>query len=593
MKKKFGIDLGTTNSAMSVYTGNNSSKMIILDSGKTTMPSCVMWLGGENWVVGEEAYMNRYKENVCYSIKNKMGSDYKAIFKYEGEEKELTPTEVSSLILKELVKRARHLYPNIEDVTITVPADFIAKQREETKKAGEAIGLNVVAIISEPTSAALCYPNSERSKEVLVYDLGGGTFDVSIVSIEDYSKEEEDNTVFDMLGVSLKSEDKSATDKRYEVLVSEGDRNLGGDDIDDEIIKILFKNYNKLNSKGKLGIPRIQDIITEEELEKLKLRVERHKKDLDSGMATSVFMEVHGHTLTLERKYVEEGIRRVYNKTKLLMGRALANNKVDRNNVKEIVLVGGSTKSLVLQRLIADGFSECKVSSALNPDEAVAMGASIQTAVTTGVSSTSIMDVSPYTISVETISETVTGDLVRGKTVPLIRKNTLLPVRVVKQFAVHNESKTLVTDLFLGENVLVSELNHVASVELEREESGDQATLIVIVDSNGIFKIKVESGGSEREVELLNILGVTMKEKKVSPYSRLVSRWESILETKKVKITEELRNALDSFKENGDAESKAIIQKHMDSLEHEEITREKTTLFSSTQEDVEEHEDGE
>lgn len=586
MGKKFGIDLGTTNSAISVYTGNNASKMIILKSGKTTMPSCVMWLGGENWVVGEEAYNNRYKENVCYSIKNKMGSNYKAKFKYEGETLELTPTEVSSLIIKELLDRASYLYPEIKEVTITVPADFVASQREETKKAGEALGLNVVAIISEPTSAALCYKDDKKSRDVLVYDLGGGTFDVSVVHIEDYSKDtvSEDNTEFSLLGVSLETDNKMKVDKRYEVLVSEGDRNLGGDDIDEEIIKILFKEYNKIRSKGRLDVTKIQDEISREEYEKLKLQIEIHKKDLDSGKAINVEINVQGHEMVLTRDYVEQGIRKVYNRTKLLMGRALANNKVDRNNVGEIVLVGGSTKSLVLKNLIKDGFPECKVSDALNPDEAVALGASIQTAVTTGVSSTSVMDVSPYTISVETMSETISGDLVSGKTVPLIRKNTLLPVRVNKGFGVHNDGNLLVVDVYLGENVLVSELTHIARIELDREEAGDKATLVGIIDSNGIFKLKVISGSSEREVELLNILGVSMEEKKISPYAKLANRWKSILETKKVEFTAELNMAFRSFLYDGNSEAKKTIQHYMNSVEKEEITREKTSLFDSQEE---------
>ena len=267
-----GIDLGTTNSAMSILVGDKKKlpKIVKLSSGRTTMPSCVMWLGGDNYVVGDKAYENRGKLNVAYSMKRFMGTTYEYELEYEGQTKKINAEEFSTVDIKELKKELglAYGYGVPAKLTITCPAYFSNQQREDTRKAGELAGWDVVRIINEPTSATLAYgvEQLEKSETILAFDLGGGTFDVNVIRlIKTISKGNEE---FPLLDLSLDEDDCKGEDAlSVKILSTDGDINLGGDDFDKFVLEEALLP---------LGL-KIEDL-TKEEFNTYLLRVEQIKK---------------------------------------------------------------------------------------------------------------------------------------------------------------------------------------------------------------------------------------------------------------------------------------------------------------------------
>ena len=260
----FGIDLGTTNSCIAVIGNGNRPTILPIDK-KITLPSCVMWKGGNEFIVGEEAYKNRGRKNVIYSVKRLMGSGRKVKLEYNDMVREFEPWEISREILVALVTKAKQgIYKDIRDVVITVPAYFTNTQIEETKKAGEAANLNILCIMKEPTAAALLYNqefSSKEPKKVLLYDLGGGTFDASVVLISST----QDSSLDDIYGLSSGNEKVL-----FSVLKVLGDTHLGGDDIDKELVHHLI---NHLLSQG----VNLEDISSYTR-ELLLLKAEYYKK---------------------------------------------------------------------------------------------------------------------------------------------------------------------------------------------------------------------------------------------------------------------------------------------------------------------------
>ena len=233
----YGIDLGTTNSCIAVIQAGNTPKVIKLKDGNVTMPSCVMWKGGDKFVVGREAYKNRYKASAIYSVKRLMGTDEKVVLQYGMKTKVMTPVEVSAKILEGLVEQASTDFKDIKDVVITVPAYFNNRQVEDTIKAGEMAGLNVLRILREPTAASLVYDMEAIGRDeinVLVYDLGGGTFDASLLRIKKSGGDLSELTnLYGDLGVG--DSDESSYSMLDNVIDTDGDSRLGGDDIDREL----------------------------------------------------------------------------------------------------------------------------------------------------------------------------------------------------------------------------------------------------------------------------------------------------------------------------------------------------------------------
>ena len=365
----FGIDLGTTNSAISIVDNNGIAKCLELDNGKTTMPSCVLWDSNKDeFIVGDKAYAKRYQSNVCYSVKRLMGSDELVTFEHAGKKITKTPAEVSAIILKGLVSKVK-LYKDIKDVVITVPAGFNINQIEATKKAADLAGLNLLGIMREPTAASLVYRLDKEPGNILVYDLGGGTFDVSIVNVKKGSSGDSD--LLDFLGMG---DDETESKDSITVINTRGNNKLGGDDLDREIYSLM---ENKL--KTHYGIT--PKMIRREDKEKLILKLEQYKKSADYAN-TDIYLD---WTLTNGKKFqgmvsftmedFEKATKKIYRKTKVYIDDVLKSSNV---NIHSIVLVGGSTKNVLLQKMLKDDYPGVNVCNYLNPDEAVSLGASVQ-----------------------------------------------------------------------------------------------------------------------------------------------------------------------------------------------------------------------
>jgi molecular chaperone DnaK len=234
-----GIDLGTTNTAMAIVRAGDSPSIIRLSSGKVTMPSCIYWKGvpGE-YIIGDEAYRNRYKPSACYSVKRLMGTDSKVTLRYARKRVTLTPVEISAEFLKAVIAQGSDEYKGIKKVVVTVPARFNNLQVEDTIKAVELAGLELINITREPNAAAVAYGMEQDTSEVdpvIVYDLGGGTFDTSALRI---SKESTDDNLGSLYGDEEPSSDNSQASTIFSVITTEGDTMLGGDDIDLELYKL-------------------------------------------------------------------------------------------------------------------------------------------------------------------------------------------------------------------------------------------------------------------------------------------------------------------------------------------------------------------
>lgn len=364
----FGIDLGTTNSAISVIPKGTVPFIIPLKNKKTTIPSCVMWTGVDSeFIVGKEAYEQRYKEECCYSVKRLM-QDPEALvtFRKDGKELIMTPAEVSAEILKGLVAETNGYYGDIVDVVVTVPAKFNEIGRSATKKACELAGLNLLGIISEPTAASMCYelkPKDNGCRDLLVYDLGGGTFDISLVRItgeRDFSTIEKLYNIPDNLKVK-----KHETTIR--ALDGDGNVHLGGDDIDIQI----YNNF--MVSLQEKGVDT--SLITREEAHRVILLIEQLKKGNPHDVSTlNIRVGSETHTVSLTYAEFKAGLLPTYEKTKVLVNQVLERN---RTNADAIILVGGSTKNPILKELLAEDYPGYEINDAFPADEAVALGAGI------------------------------------------------------------------------------------------------------------------------------------------------------------------------------------------------------------------------
>jgi Molecular chaperone len=373
MSKVIGIDLGTTNSVVSVLEGGEP-KVIQNPEGNRTTPSVVAFKDGETQV-GEVAKRQAVTNpNTIQSVKRHMGTDYKE----KVEDKEYTPQEISAMILQNLKSTAEsYLGENVTKAVITVPAYFNDSERQATKDAGRIAGLEVERIINEPTAAALAYglDKTEQDQKVLVFDLGGGTFDVSILELGD--------------GV-------------FEVLATAGDNKLGGDDFDDVIIQYLAEEFKKEN-----GIDLSQDKMA---LQRLKDAAEKAKKDLSGVSSTQISLPfisggangpLHLET-TLTRAKFEALTSELVEKTMGPTRQAMKDAGLSNSDIDEVILVGGSTRIPAVQDAIKKEIGK-DPNKGVNPDEVVAMGAAIQGGVITGdVKDVVLLDVTPLSLGIET-----------------------------------------------------------------------------------------------------------------------------------------------------------------------------------------------
>ena len=467
MSKIIGIDLGTTNSCVAVMEGGNVT-IIPNSEGARTTPSVVNIKDNGEVVVGEIAKRQAVTNptSTVSSIKTHMGSDYKV----EIFGKKYTPQEISAKILQKLKKDAEaYLGEEVKEAVITVPAYFTDSQRQATKDAGTIAGLDVKRIINEPTAAALAYGLEKKKEEkVLVFDLGGGTFDVSVLEISD--------------GV-------------IEVISTAGNNHLGGDDFDNEVINWLVTEFKK-----ETGLDLSNDKMA---YQRLKDAAEKAKKELSTLMETSISlpfitMDATGPKhleMKLTRAKFNDLTKHLVEATQGPTKTALKDANLDANQIDEILLVGGSTRIPAVQEWVENFFGK-KPNKGINPDEVVAAGAAIQGGVLMGdVKDVLLLDVTPLSLGIETAG---------GVFTKMIEKNTTIPVKKSQVYSTYSDNQTAVTiNVLQGERSRAADNHSLGTFNLEGIPAAPrgvpQIEVTFDIDANGIVHVSAKDLGTGKE----------------------------------------------------------------------------------------------
>lgn len=500
-KLAFGIDLGTTNSAISVVTSGVKPE-IISCGDKNTMPSCVMWNGGNNFIVGEEAYKNFEKPNVAHSFKKLMGSNNKVELEYNGEKRLFSPEELSSEVLKALCVMAEPLYGKVEDVVITVPAYFTDDQVTATRKAGELAGLNVISTFREPVASALVYINeyADKIKDVermMVYDLGGGTFDVSIVDVH---KSVDFSDIDALYGFAAKpGSDGESAGITLNVKGKYGDMKLGGDDIDQYLLEIMLEKIERLGYDTDELTPSCKRELLHfcEEFKKSSNSLKVVKK---SPIYFKDGTSVKNLDIDLNSDDLQKAAYTVYRRTQSEEAKDII-EEASQGKLDSILLIGGSTKSKYIEGFLRMSYPGIPINKSLIPDEAVCLGAGLQAhRLLHGNNGVTLNDVLPLPI----------GVLANGRISKILPKDIRVPAIASKRYLTQvDDQEILHVDVYQGTSLFPEDSHHLGRLVIDDLPKGPAGSFPIIVqlvvNFDGVLSCDVIIKGNKRSLQLTNV----------------------------------------------------------------------------------------
>ena len=543
MAKTIGIDLGTTNSVVAVMEGGKPT-VIANAEGTRTTPSIVGFSKTGERLVGQlakrQAILN--PDKTIASIKRHMGEDYKK--NIDG--KDYTPQEISAMILRKLAEDAsNYLGEKVTSAVITVPAYFNDAQRQATKDAGKIAGLDVLRIVNEPTAAALAYGlEKDKPEKVLVFDLGGGTFDVSILEIGD--------------GV-------------HEVLSTSGDTHLGGDDFDEKVMNWICDEFKKVE-----GIDLRSD---KQAMQRIKEAAEKAKCELSSVVETTINLpfitaDANGPKhldMQLTRAKFEELCHDLLERCKKPVEQAIQDAGISKSDINEVVLVGGSSRIPAVQQLVKD-YTGKEPNQSVNPDEVVAVGAAIQAGVLAGeVKDIVLLDVTPLTLGIETLGGVMT---------PLVPRNTTIPVSKSQVFSTAENNQTAVDiQVLQGERPMAKDNKSLGMFRLEgiapAMRGVPQIEVTFDIDANGIVNVSAKDKATNKEQKITITNSSNLSDDDID---KMVKEAEANAAEDKLKKEEaEIKNNANSLISSAERIVKDFEGK-IDKADEEKLNEQKETL---------------